>query len=253
MVTNEPISAAEIERNLRYVRNRISLACRRVGRSPTEVRLLLATKTVTADNIRVALNAGECLLGENKVQEALDKQVALSEYRAEWHMIGHLQSNKIKHVLRFAHTIQSVDRLTLAQKLQRRLAYENRTVDVFIQVNTSYEPSKFGVAPEEALPLIRAVADLNRLRIRGLMTIGLFSAEVEQVRPCFRRLRQLQQEAQALGLPGADFSQLSMGMSHDFETAIEEGATLVRVGSAIFGPRLYPDSYYWNETLTPQD
>ncbi|GAB3716693.1 YggS family pyridoxal phosphate-dependent enzyme [Spirosoma flavus] len=248
MHTNELIGADVIRRNLSYIRERIKLACERIGRSPDTVQLLLATKTVPIETIQIALEAGERLLGENKVQEALGKQEALAAYGTEWHMIGHLQRNKIKHTLRFAQTIESVDRLSLAQQLQQRLEYEDRTLPIYIQVNTSYEPSKFGVPPEDALTLIRAVHQLDRLQIRGLMTIGVFSAEAEQVRPCFRLLRQIQQQALELALPGADFSTLSMGMSGDFETAIEEGATLVRVGTAVFGQRLYPDSYYWNET-----
>jgi PLP dependent protein len=198
---------------------------------------MLVTKTVPVERIAQALACGETLLGENKVQEGLSKALALKESPACWHFIGHLQSNKIKEVLKFAEMIHSVDRLDLAQKLNQRLQVEGRSLDILIQVNTSYEQSKFGVAPQDALELIQRVAELPYLRLRGLMTIGLFSEQEQAVRDCFKRLRALQAEAQALALPQTFGEILSMGMSGDFEWAIEEGATLVRVGSRIFGSR----------------
>ena len=164
------------------------------------------------------------------------------------HFIGHLQTNKIKEILRYeVSCVESVDRIDLAQKLHNRLASEGKELDIFIQVNTSNEESKFGAAPAEVLDLVKQVAQLSTLHIKGLMTIGLFSAETEKVRACFKLLKRLQQEIIALGLPNVDPQELSMGMSGDLETAIEEGATIVRVGTAIFGQRIYPDSYYWNE------
>ncbi len=161
------------------------------------------------------------------------------------HFIGHLQTNKIKEVIKYADCIQSVDRITLAEKLHKRLEFEDKTIDVFLQVNTSYEESKFGMAPEDALEFALKVNQLDRLKIKGLMTIGLFSAETEQVRKCFRLLKDLQQQMLNKGI---SVHELSMGMSGDLETAIEEGSTIIRVGTAIFGKRPYPDSYYWNES-----
>ena len=143
--------------------------------------------------------------------------------------------------------MQSVDRIELAEKLQQKLAERNQQMDVFIQVNTSNEESKFGVTPENALELVKQVAQLPNLTIKGLMTIGLFSSDEEKIRQCFKRLKQIQQDVTQLALPNVDVSELSMGMSGDLEIAIEEGATIVRVGTAIFGKRIYPDSYYWNE------
>jgi len=143
--------------------------------------------------------------------------------------------------------VQSVDRIELAEKLQQKLAERNQQMDVFIQVNTSNEESKFGVTPENALELVKQVAQLPNLTIKGLMTIGLFSSDEEKIRQCFKRLKQIQQDVTQLALPNVDVSELSMGMSGDLEIAIEEGATIVRVGTAIFGKRIYPDSYYWNE------
>lgn len=219
------------------VRQKIQEACQRVGRSPESVRLMLVTKGVNLEYIRNALACGETLLGENKVQEALAKVKALQGFSAEWHFIGHLQTNKIKDVLRFAQMIQSVDRLELAQKLNQKLYQEGRHMDILIQVNTSYETSKFGVYPEKALELIQRVAELPALRIRGLMTIGLFSEKETAVRDCFRRLREVQARASSLNLPRTSWDILSMGMSGDFEWAIEEGSTLIRIGTSIFGAR----------------
>ena len=237
-----------ILQNIALVQQRIANTCERVGRKPEEVKLLLATKTVTPERIKVALNAGYTLIAENKVQELKEKYEALKDTPHTNHFIGHLQTNKIKDILRYeVSCVESVDRLDLAQKLHNRLASEGKEIDIFIQVNTSGEESKFGVAPEAALELTRQVAQLPTLHIRGLMTIGLFSAEQDKVRKCFQLLKRIQQEIIALNLPDVQPHELSMGMSGDLEIAIAEGATIVRVGTAIFGQRIYPDSYYWNE------
>lgn len=243
MVTHQDILL-----QLEMILQRMQSACVRVGRSPDEVRLLLATKTVSADRIQVALQAGQTLMGENKVQEIKEKFDALSGTPHETHFIGHLQTNKIKDILKYdVSCVQSLDRLDLAEKLNEKLQQAQRTLDVLIQVNTSGEVSKFGIHPEEAIALTRQVAKLPHLRVKGLMTIGLFSAEMAQVRPCFRLLRHLKEEISTLEIPNVSMCELSMGMSGDLEVAIEEGATIVRVGTAIFGQRVYPDSYYWNE------
>ena len=237
-----------ILQNIEVIKQRIAAACQRVGRKPEEVKLLLATKTVTPERIIIALKAGNTLIAENKIQELKEKYEALKEVPHTNHFIGHLQTNKIKEILRYeVSCVESVDRIDLAQKLHNRLASEGKELDIFIQVNTSNEESKFGAAPAEVLDLVKQVAQLSTLHIKGLMTIGLFSAETEKVRACFKLLKHLQQEIIALGLPNVDPQELSMGMSGDLETAIEEGATIVRVGTAIFGQRIYPDSYYWNE------
>lgn len=234
--------------NLLIVLKRIENACRQCGRSPAEVRLLMAAKTVPPERIKAAFEAGQTLMGENKVQEIKEKYDALKEIPHELHFIGHLQSKKIKDILKYGvQCVQSLDRLSLAEKLQQRLQFENRHLKVFIQVNTSEEESKFGVSPDEAVNLVKQVAALDRLHIRGLMTIGLFSTEAEKVRPCFQKLKRLQSEIRALEIPGVEMNELSMGMSNDLEIAVAEGATIVRVGTAIFGKRKYPDSYYWDE------
>lgn len=233
---------------LNRVLKRMEIACKRCGRNPANVRLLMATKTVPVNRIRIALEAGPQLIGENKVQEVKEKFEALQDTPHETHFIGHLQSNKIKDILKYnVGCVQSLDRLSLAEKLQSRLEQEGKELDVMIQVNTSREESKFGVVPQEALSLIRQVAEMNRLHIKGLMTIGLFSEDNGKVRLCFQKLKNLQLTIASLNIPRVSMRELSMGMSGDLEIAIEEGATIVRVGTAIFGKREYPDSYYWNE------
>lgn len=235
-------------KNLNLILHRIEVACKQSQRNPEEVRLLLATKTVSAENIKIVLKAAQNLIGENRVQEVKEKYEFLKSIPHESHFIGHLQSNKIKDLLKCGVScIQSLDRLELAQKLHQRLLFENKTMDVLVQVNTSREESKFGVHPDEAVQLIQQVSQLETLKIKGLMTIGLFSAETEKVRKCFQLLKNIQREIISLQIANVKMKELSMGMSGDLETAIEEGATIVRVGTAIFGQRVYADSYYWNE------
>lgn len=239
-----------IIQNIAHIQERIHTACRKSNRNPDEVKLLLATKTVPAERIKIALQSGQTLIGENKVQELKEKYETLRDVPHINHFIGHLQTNKIKDILKYdVSCIQSLDRLDVAEKLQQRLELGDKTIEVLIQVNTSGEASKFGVNPDHALALVEQIAPLNRLKIKGLMTIGLFSAETEKVRQCFRLLKHIQQEVMDLNLPNAAMQELSMGMSGDLETAIEEGATIIRVGTAIFGQRIYPDSYYWNEKM----
>lgn len=234
--------------NLNIINTRIKNACEKAGRNPGEVQLLLATKTVSAEHIKIALENGQTLIAENKVQELKEKYEDLKEIPHHNHFIGHLQTNKIKDILKYDVTrVQSLDRLELAEKLHQRLLAENKTIEVLIQVNTSNEESKFGVNPNDAIELTRKVSEFSTLKVKGLMTIGLFSAETEKVRSCFKILKNLQQEIISEKIPNIEMKELSMGMSGDLETAIEEGATIVRVGTAVFGARIYPDSYYWDE------
>lgn len=234
----------DILHNLSVIKNRIQRACSDSGRSFDEVKLLLATKTVDAERIKKALIAGESLIGENKVQELKEKFEDLKSIPHQSHFIGHLQSGKIKEVIRYADCIQSIDRLELAEKLQRRLEYEDKSIDIFFQVNTSYEGSKFGIDPEHTLQFAKNIQSFDRINIKGLMTIGIFSTDYVRVRKCFKLLHKIQSQLLDCGF---DVHEMSMGMSGDLEIAIEEGATIVRLGTAIFGQRIYPDSYYWNE------
>lgn len=238
----------QILNNLEVILQRIENACINSNRNPNDVRLLLATKTVPAERIKIVLDAGQTLIAENKIQELKEKYEPLKEAQHTNHFIGHLQTNKIKDILKYnVSCIQSLDRFDLAEKLHQRLLFENKTIDVLIQVNTSFEESKFGVHPDNAINLVKQIGELGTLKIKGLMTIGLFSAETEEVRKCFRLLKVIQQQINSLNIPNVEMKELSMGMSGDLETAIAEGATIVRVGTAIFGQRIYPDNYYWNE------
>lgn len=236
-----------IRDNLNHIQERINLACQQANRDPKSVKLLLATKTVAPENIQIAVDQGYTLLGENKILEGLEKYEQMNCSSCSWHIIGHIQTNKVKHVLKYADVLQSVDRLRLAEKLQNRCNYDNRDIDIFMQVNTSYEKSKFGMEPGKTIEFIKQFSEFSRLHIKGLMTIGILSSKDDKVRDCFKLLKEIQQQATALNLPNASFDELSMGMSNDLELAILEGSTMVRVGTAIFGKRPYPDSYYWNE------
>jgi len=236
-----------IQENILHIMERIKAACKKAGRDPKEVQLLLATKTVEPERILQAFSCGCTLIGENKVQELRDKYEALSAVPHTTHFIGHLQSNKIKEVIQYAQCIQSIDNLNTAQKLEQRLEREGRNIDILVQVNTSAEESKFGCEPEDAENLVKAIAVLPHINIRGFMTIGLFSGEEDKVRACFRCLKQVQKRVTDMKLPNVSTAVLSMGMSGDLEAAIEEGSTMLRIGTAVFGERQYPDTHYWKE------
>ncbi|UJF25117.1 YggS family pyridoxal phosphate-dependent enzyme [Suttonella sp. R2A3] len=226
-----------IHNSIARVLEQISGACEQAERSPEDVRLMMVTKTVEAARIREALASGQTLIGENKVQEINAKYDALADVAHDTHLIGHLQTNKIKDVIAQVSCIQSLDRVKLAHKLEQRLEFEDRTIDVLVQVNTSGEASKFGVAPEDTLALIEETLHCERIRIRGLMTIGANTTDESRIRACFRSLREIQAQARDRFADRAQFDELSMGMSGDMALAIAEGSTLVRVGSAIFGAR----------------
>jgi PLP dependent protein len=241
----QPDDADAIGARAASVRERMAAACARVGRQPAAVALLPVTKTVAPERLRAAFAAGLTRFGENKIQEACAKAEALRDLPIAWSIIGHLQTNKAKHVARFATEMQSLDSLRVAEALDRRLQVEGRGIDVLVQVNSSSEPSKYGLPPEEALGFARRLGAFRALRIKGLMTLAVFSADEARVRACFRGLAAVQARLRQDAAAVSDWAELSMGMSGDFEIAVEEGATLVRVGQAIFGPRPLPDSAYW--------
>jgi pyridoxal phosphate enzyme (YggS family) len=228
-----------IRDNLDHIRSQMAAACARSGRDPAAVRLVAVSKTHPAILVEEAAAAGQRLFGESYVQEFVAKIVAV-QAPVEWHFIGALQSNKIKYLRGRVALIHSVDRLSLAVEIDRQWGKLKRTADVLLQVNLGGEESKSGTDETGLEELVRQVAQLSHVHIRGLMTLPPYFDEAEAVRPYFRRLRELAGEIDALGLPGVEMSELSMGMSHDFAVAIEEGATLVRVGTAIFGEREYP-------------
>lgn len=236
----------DFRHNLAVVQARIAAACHRVGRDPAGVRLLPVSKTKSEASIRLAYAAGCHLLGENKVQEAHRKWQAMQDLEdLRWSVIGHLQTNKARLVAQFAAEFQALDSLRVAAALDRHLQSEGRSLDVFVQVNTSGEASKYGLAPEEVPDFIEKLPAFSALRVRGLMTLALFSSEAERVRRCFVLLRDLRDQLRQRAPAGISLDELSMGMSGDFEIAIEEGATVVRVGQALFGARALPDSHYW--------
>jgi len=239
-----------IAANLARVRADIDAAARAADRDPARIGLLPVSKTQPVERLREAMAAGARRFGENKVQEARTKAEALAQDGPAWAIIGHLQTNKAKYVARFAHEVQSIDRLEIAEALDRRLQAEGRSLDVLVQVNTSGEASKYGVEPDKADDLIRGLASLDTLRVHGLMTLAVFSDDKERVRACFRRLRELRARLRDSAPAGIDLDELSMGMSGDYALAIAEGSTEVRVGTAIFGERDTPDSHYWPGSTT---
>lgn len=247
-------SVEDFRRNLAAVHRRIADACTRAGRDPSDVRLLPVSKTVPEERIRLAYAAGCRDLGENKVQEAQRKAEAMVDLAdLRWSVIGHLQTNKAKLVAAFATEFQALDSLRVAEALDRRLQVEGRSLDVFVQVNTSGEASKYGLQPQEVLSFVKELPAFTALRVRGLMTLALFSSEAERVRQCFILLRNLRDQLRESAPAGIGLEELSMGMSGDFEIAIEEGATVVRVGQAIFGARSTPDSHYWPAGSTTEE
>ena len=227
------------------IRHRVDDACREAGRDPAEVTILPVSKTFGPEVIRAGVALGMRRFGENKVQEIRDKAAALSDSGVDWVMIGHLQTNKVKDVARLASEVQSLDRPELAEALDRRLQHEGRAIDVLVQVKTSPEPSKYGLPPEQLPDFLNRLRGYDTLRVRGLMTLAILSTEPAEVHGCFHLLRELRDQANA---QDHDLTKLSMGMSGDFPIAIAEGATEVRIGTAIFGSRPYPDSYYWPES-----
>lgn len=232
--------------HLADVHARIGAACARGGRDAATVRLLPVSKTVPEARLRNAYAAGCHAMGENKVQEAHRKWHALSDLAdLKWSIIGHLQTNKAKLVAEFATEFQALDSLRVAAELDKRLQALGRSIDVLVQVNTSDEDSKFGLPPAEVAAFVKQLPAFSSLRVRGLMTLALFSDDAARVRPCFVRLRDLRERLRQDAPDGISIDELSMGMSGDFELAIEEGATIVRVGQAIFGARAVPDSAYW--------
>jgi PLP dependent protein len=226
-----------IAENIAQVRERIAAACHRAGRRAEDVKLMAVSKTVAADRIREAYEAGVRDFGENRVQEAEAKRPALSDLTATWHLIGHLQTNKAKPARELFHSVHSVDSLRLAAKLDKSAVCTGERLQVFIEVNLADETSKSGAKEDEVPQLVEEVGRLETLELRGLMTIPPFFEDLERVRPYFRRLRELAAKIDSVNLPGVAMKDLSMGMSHDFEVAIEEGATIVRVGTTIFGER----------------
>ena len=228
------VDAAALANNWATVRQRVDQACHAAGRDPADVSILPVSKTFGVESVRAALSLGLHRFGENRVQELREKALQLPDSQIDWVVIGHLQTNKAKDVAQFASEVQSLDRIELAEALQRRLDSLGRTLDVLVQVKTAREESKHGLPPHELPAFLAALHDYPRLRVRGLMTVATLSGDEGEVRACFRQLRELRDQSAGAGHA---LRQLSMGMSGDFALAIAEGATELRIGTAIFGDR----------------
>jgi PLP dependent protein len=230
--------ATRLRENLAAVQERIARAAARVGRSPDEIKLVSVGKTHPPYLITDAINAGAVAIGENRVQEAEEKILEVGRDAVEWHLIGHLQSNKARRAIQLFDVIQSLDSIDLAKRLERVCIEEGRSeLPVFVEVDLAGEETKTGIAEDELPKLVRLLRSCLCLRFEGLMVLPPYFDDVEKVRPYFRKLRKLRDDLFADAAFGAGTGELSMGMSHDFEVAIEEGATVVRVGTAIFGDR----------------
>jgi hypothetical protein len=227
-----------IRENIERLRAEIADITAKAGRRPDEVDLVGVTKRVSLDRIQEAVDAGLGTIGENRVQEAREKVLAV-EGDVSWHMIGHLQRNKVKPAVEMFDMIQSVDSLDLAREIDKRSGAAGKSMDVLIEVKTAPEETKFGVDPCDALDLIVKISEFENISVKGLMTVGTFTDDEGEVRRCFRELRELGEKAGALGLAGVEMKHLSMGMSSDYRIAIEEGSNMVRIGTAIFGMRPY--------------
>ncbi|RKY80155.1 YggS family pyridoxal phosphate-dependent enzyme [candidate division KSB1 bacterium] len=227
---------SKIRENIDRLQERIAHAAERSGRDPQQIRLVAVSKTRSVEEIREAITAGITEIGENRVQEAWKKYQIIGD-AITWHMVGHLQTNKVKRALQFFQLIHSLDSFHLAEEIERQAQTRGKVAKVLIEVNTSGEATKYGVPIANAQTLIEQVANFSHLQILGLMTIGPFTDDVNAIRSCFRQLRNLQEQISRANIPNVEMRYLSMGMTHDFEIAIEEGANILRIGTAIFGPR----------------
>lgn len=232
-----------VAQNVAHVQERMRQAALRVGRDPASVRLVAAAKTMDAARVRAAIAAGVTIVGENYLQEARRKIGQLGRQAVEWHLIGTLQRNKVRYVFDLFDMLQAVDRQELVEEIHRRGERLGRRVPVLLEVNVGGEASKSGFSPQALLKDVDTLATLTHLQVRGLMTVPPPTATAEEARPFYQELRDLRDRLARRGIAGLDFPELSMGMTADFEVAIEEGATLVRVGTAIFGPRPTPPAH----------
>lgn len=229
----------EVEKNILEVQENIERALDRVGRKSDDVTLIAVTKTVDVDKINEAINCGISNIGENKVQEIQTKYDKITNKNIDWHMIGHLQSNKVKYIIDKVDLIHSLDRKSLANEINKRAKKKNIVQDVLIQVNIAEEESKFGLKKEEVIPFVESILGYDNIRIKGLMTIAPYAEDSEEVRWVFRGLKDLSETIEDRRYENVQMKYLSMGMTNDYEIAIEEGSNMVRVGTAIFGKRVY--------------
>jgi len=227
-----------LEENIKNIWSRIEKAAEKIGKSKEDIKLVAVTKTVELERIKEAIKCGIQIIGENRVQEAESKFGQIKE-KVEKHLVGHLQTNKVKKAVELFDFIQSVDSQHIAQEISKRVYEMRKVMDVLVEINTSGEKTKFGIGPEEASSFIKSISNLEGIKIKGLMTIGLFSDNPEDTRPCFKKLKSIFEQIQSENIPNVEMAYLSMGMTYDFEIAIEEGSNMVRIGTGIFGPRSF--------------
>ncbi|MFW6238055.1 MAG: YggS family pyridoxal phosphate-dependent enzyme [Halanaerobiales bacterium] len=228
----------ELEKRFKKVQNKINRAAERAGRDPAEIELVAVSKQQPVEKIRFFLEKGLKIFGESRAQELRDKYEELCEAEISWHFIGHLQRNKVKYLMRMkkCSLIHSLDSPRLAREINKRARKNKRVIPVLVQVNMARDENKFGIMPEDVLDFLQEIRDLENIVVKGLMTLVPYFDEPEKARPYFRRLAALREEGEELGY---NLNELSMGMTNDFEVAIEEGSTMVRIGRALFGPRNY--------------
>jgi len=223
-----------IKNNLEVINEKIKKAALKANRNPQEIKLVAVTKTATIEQIKEAISAGVKIIGENKVQEGKEKYQILSA-DIEWHLVGHLQTNKVKYAIEIFDLIHSVDSIKLAKEIDRRSLQFGMITNVLVEVNVSGEETKYGIKSEEVEPFLKEISEFSRIKVRGLMTIAPIAEDKEEVRPYFRKLRELSKEIKSKNIKNVKVDYLSMGMTDDFEVAIEEGANMVRIGRGIFG------------------
>jgi pyridoxal phosphate enzyme (YggS family) len=226
----------EIEENIRSLRENIARIAEKVKRNPEKIEIVAVSKTVEVERIKEALKCGIKIIGENKVQEAEEKFCKISEKFGK-HLVGHLQTNKVKKAIGLFDMIQSLDSLKLANEISKRALEGGKVMDVLVEVNTSGEESKFGLKPDEVLDFVKNISELKGIKVKGLMTVGLFTSDIQKARPCFKSLKGIFERIKTENILGIDMKYLSMGMTSDYEVAIEEGSNMLRIGTAIFGER----------------
>jgi pyridoxal phosphate enzyme (YggS family) len=236
VVFYEIVNMGSVEENIKNIWSRIEKSAGKTGRNKEDIKLVAVTKTVEAGRIKEAINCGIKIIGENRVQEAESKFSQITE-KVEKHLVGHLQTNKAKKAVELFDFIQSVDGVRIAQEISRRASQMSKSMEVLVEINTSGEETKFGVDPDQALAFVKSISNLEGIRIKGLMTIGLFSDDPEDTRPCFKKLKAVFDQLKSEDIPNVEMKYLSMGMTNDFEVAIQEGSNMVRIGTAIFGQR----------------
>lgn len=225
-----------IKTNLQEVRNKVAQAALKAGRKPEDIQIIAVTKTVDIPQMEEAIEAGITAIGENRVQE-IRKKYPLLQKEVDWHLIGHLQTNKVKYIIDKVKLIHSVDRLSLANEISKRATKKGLTMSVLVQVNVAEEETKFGLKVEQVIPFIKEIVELEGIKVEGLMTMAPLVDDPEEVRFVFKELKLLAERIKQESIPGVEMKHLSMGMTNDFEVAVEEGATLIRVGTGIFGKR----------------